>query len=270
MSQRRQSWYRRLFFAGIATLLPTILTISVLAICYDFLQQRIAAPLTQQLERALKTDFARQWYWEWLLHTPSWQLDEVKDSSERPQELARMPDLPFTEMVDAHVPNWLGFLCALVLVLSVGFVIKGYLGRQLLRALEATLLRVPIIRVIYPYAKQLTDFFFEDKKKIAYDRAVAVEYPRAGIYSLGFITNDGLREVSAAAGAELVTVFMPSSPTPMTGYTILVPKRDVIHLTLNVDEALRFLITGGVIMPPSQAPAKALAPQRDGSGGSAP
>jgi len=255
MSEKRPGRYRQAFFAGLATLLPTVLTLFILTFCYNFLDQKVAQPITGALEDALKTGTAKEYYWRGLWNLQEEQLDDTVDAS--------FPDdRPFEERVEDHVPNWIGFVIGLVLVFGVGFLFRGYIGRQTIRLLESWMLRIPLIKVIYPYAKQVTEFFFREKKALTYQSCVAVEYPRLGIYQLGFITSEGFREVSDLAGGDVVTVFMPSSPTPFTGYTILVPRKSVTPLSLSVDEALRFVISGGVILPPSQMPPLALKTRR--------
>ena len=91
---------------------------------------------------------------------------------------------------------------------------------------------------------------------------MAIQYPRKGIYSIGFVTSEGLKDVTNETGVEMVSIFIPSSPTPITGYTILVPREEVLHLNMTADEALRFTISAGVILPPSQLPPLALKTRR--------
>ena len=249
--KKRPGSYKRAFFAGLATLLPTILTIYIILFCYNFLEERIARPINSGVTSLLQSEFAREWYWQGLLRLQDFQVDEVANNAPEPA-LKNLYDPPFTQRIAEHVPWWFGFILAVGLVLFVGFLFRGYIGRQLVRGVERLILRVPLIKVIYPYAKQVTEFFFQEKKQISYESAVAVEYPRPGIYSLGFVTNDGMQDVSAHTGDEMVSIFIPSSPTPVTGYTIQIRKSEVIHLSLTVDEALRFTISGGVILPPSQ------------------
>jgi uncharacterized membrane protein len=255
MAKKRPGRYRQAFFAGLATLLPTLLTILVISLCYNVLDQKIARPITGAIKNALRTETAKQYYWKSVRNLQDFQLDE-KIAEELPDTVS------FSKRVDAHVPNWIGFVIALALVFAVGFLFRGYLGRQTVRLLESWVLRIPLIRTIYPYAKQVTEFFFREKTAIQYQRCVAFEYPRKGIYSIGFITSEGFRQVCEASGVEIVTIFVPSSPTPITGYTILVPKDSVIHLDLSVDEALPFIISGGVILPPSQTSPLALKTRR--------
>ena len=85
-----------------------------------------------------------------------------------------------------------------------------------------------------------------------FSRVVAVEYPRKGIWSLGLVTGPGMRTVHEQLGGDLLTVFIPSSPTPVTGYTITVRRNEVIDLPMSIDDAFRFTISGGVIMPINQ------------------
>jgi uncharacterized membrane protein len=105
---------------------------------------------------------------------------------------------------------------------------------------------------VYPYIKQLVDFLISDSDKPKFSRVVAVEYPRKGIWSVGFMTGDSLRTIEAKL-PDSVTIFIPSSPTPFTGYTITVAKCDTIALPITVEEAIRFAVSGGVLVPDHQA-----------------
>ena len=258
MAKKAPGRYRKAFFAGLATLLPTVLTIFIITFCYNFLDQKIAQPITNAAERGLKTEWAKEYYWQGIWRLAPEQLNDK--TGELPGE--GTDAIPFKTRVEEHIPNWVGFVIALVLVFTVGFIFKGYIGRQAIRLLESWILRVPLIKVIYPYAKQVTEFFFKEKKQLQYESCVAIEYPRKGIFSVGFVTSEGFRQISELAGAEVVAIFIPSSPTPVTGYTILVPKHSVTPLDMTVDEALRFTISGGVILPPKQVPPLALKTRR--------
>ncbi|HIG04318.1 MAG TPA: DUF502 domain-containing protein [Planctomycetes bacterium] len=241
----------RAFLTGLATLLPTVLTILILTIAYNFLDEKIAGPLNNLIHKGLSSQLAKDHFWGGVLNYPEWQLDEEIDGSGAPE---RADDLPFSQFVEEIAPQWLGFLLALLLVFAVGIIFRGYLGRQLLKLIESFIRQVPLIKIIYPYAKQVTEFFFEEKNQIEYETAVAVEYPRKGIWSLGFVTSSGFKTVSEFTGEEMVSIFIPSSPTPITGYTILVSRESIIQLDLSVEEVLRFTISGGVILPPNQLP----------------
>ena len=241
----------RAFLSGLGTLLPTILTILILVIAYNFINEKIATPLTTMMRTGLSSELVKEKFWQGMVGLPAWQLDEVVDDTNFPE---RTDDTLFSERVATLTPAWLGFVMAIFLVLAVGIIFRGVLGRQLLKIIEAMIQQIPLIKVIYPYAKQVTQFFFEEKNKIEYETAVAVEYPRKGLWSLGFVTSSGFRDIVKVAGQDVVAIFIPSSPPPITGYTILVPRVDIIPLDLSVEEVLRFTISGGVILPPNQVP----------------
>ena len=247
--------FTRAFLTGLATLLPTVLTIIIITIAYNFLDEKIAQPITQMIRKGFSSQIAQEYFWKGALNLQDWQLDEEIDSSGLPE---RANDVPLSIRVEEISPTWIGFVLAIVLVLAVGIIFRGVLGRQLLRLIEGLIRRIPFIKVIYPYAKQVTEFFFEEKNKIEYDTAVAVEYPRKGIWSLGFVTSGGFSSIQNLTKTPMVAIFIPSSPTPITGYTIMIPQDETIPLDLSVDEVLRFTISGGVIVPPGEIPKTAI------------
>jgi uncharacterized membrane protein len=156
--------------------------------------------------------------------------------------------------------NWTVFLgdaiavlALLVIVWFTGFMLATYVGRTVFRALDRSYRRVPLIRVIYPAVKQVTDFFLA-RRSVRFSRVVAVEYPRRGMYSMGFVTGEGLSKVVSPNGEKLMTVFIPSSPAPLTGYTIFVRRDETITLDLTVDEAIKLVISAGVVMPDRELP----------------
>ena len=139
------------------------------------------------------------------------------------------------------------------LVLGVGLVVHNVFGRHLLEIAEQGLLRLPGMRHIYPGLRQLTDFLVSQKRPAEFQRVVAVPYPHPGVYAIGFVTGEGLPEVDAATGHRMLTVFIPSSPIPFTGWISLVPQDQTIPLAMTVEEALRTFVSAGVSRP-SQAP----------------
>ena len=96
----------------------------------------------------------------------------------------------------------------------------------------------------------MTDFLFSDQK-LSFSRVVAVQYPRKGVWSVGMVTGSGLRRISENPGTEMLTVFMPTSPTPFTGFIIVVPREETIDLDMPIEQAVRFFISGGVLSPDS-------------------
>ena len=144
-----------------------------------------------------------------------------------------------------------GFILAIILVYFVGRLLASYFGRKLWQLFEGTVQQVPGFKQVYPYVKQVTDYLFGEKK-LKFSRVVAVPYPRHGLYSLGFVTGQGWRSIREATGQDMVQVFIPSSPTPVTGYVAFVRREEIIELPITVDQALRFSISGGVIVPPKE------------------
>ncbi|MHC4424878.1 MAG: DUF502 domain-containing protein [Planctomycetota bacterium] len=143
-----------------------------------------------------------------------------------------------------------GFLIALAAVCVVGALLASVVGRTLWRMTEKSIMNTPLLRRVYPYVKQMTDFLLtqEEQKKL-FRRVVAVEYPRRGIWSVGFVTGSGLEEVVRSVRKEFLTVIIPTSPTPFTGFVITVLKKQTIDLDMTIEEALRFIVSGGVITP---------------------
>jgi len=150
----------------------------------------------------------------------------------------------------------LGFLIAIILVYFMGFFLASFLGRTSWRAAERLLYRIPLIRAIYPNVKQVTDFLLTERT-VEFSGVVAVQYPRKGVWSVGLSTGGPMKQVQDRVTDDLVTVFIPSSPTPVTGYVIQVPREDVIELNMTIDEGLRFTISGGVIKPEAALPGTA-------------
>ncbi|MDA9859413.1 DUF502 domain-containing protein [Rubripirellula sp.] len=125
------------------------------------------------------------------------------------------------------------------------------LGRWVVHSFDQAVLRIPVINKVYGGVKQVTDFAFSERE-IQFNRVVAVQYPREGIWSLGFVTGNSMAEIAEATGEPMLSVLMPTSPMPMTGFTVTVKRSEAIDLDLTVDEALQFVISCGVVVPPQQ------------------
>jgi len=152
-----------------------------------------------------------------------------------------------------------GFLIAVVAVCIVGVLLASVVGKTLWRMVERFIMNTPFLRQVYPYVKQITDFVLkQEEKKKMFSRVVAVEYPRKGIWSMGMVTGSGLKKVVDSVEKEFLTVLIPTSPTPFTGFVIMVPKEQTIDLDMTIEEALRFAVSGGVITPGSGQAATAL------------
>jgi uncharacterized membrane protein len=143
-------------------------------------------------------------------------------------------------------------VATIVLLYFLGGLFTARLGAWFVHKFEHNFLgRLPIISNVYSSVKQVTDFFFTERT-VEYNSIVAVEYPRRGIWSIGFVTSEGFLEVTAAIGEPMVAVLMPTSPMPMTGFTITVPRSQVVDLDITVDQAFQFCLSCGVLVPPQQ------------------
>jgi len=167
-------------------------------------------------------------------------------------------------------PRWwtsiLGVLSAIVLVYIVGLFVGNLIGRSLYRLAENAIFKIPLIRAIYPSVKQIVDFVLSDKKsQFTESRVVAVEPHANGIWSIGLVTGRGVRALGSPEGKEMVTVFIPSSPTAFSGYVLVVPREVVYDLPITVEQAMRLLVSGGVIDPVVATSATDLRKQAGGS-----
>jgi uncharacterized membrane protein len=135
----------------------------------------------------------------------------------------------------------------LLLYLLGRFLAYG-VGRMVYNAMEATITQLPIVRAVYTSVKQVTDFIFSERE-MEFTRVVAIEYPRRGIWSLGFVTGEGMRSIASAAQEPILTVLVPTSPMPATGFTIALRKSETVDLDLTVDQAFQFIVSCGVVVP---------------------
>lgn len=130
------------------------------------------------------------------------------------------------------------------------FVAAG-LGRYMWDVFERIVQRVPLVRNVYTSVRQVTDFMF-NQRDLEYTRVVAVEYPRKGTWSLGFVTGESLLDIREAAAEPILAVLIPTSPMPVTGFTVTVLKSETVDLRLTVDQALEYIVSCGVVVPPHQ------------------
>jgi len=253
----------RPFLRGLAVLLPSVLTLWLLVKAYQFIDSAIAEPINAGI-RATIIQFPKHFpdLAQSVSMSPDPKILEDAAAAQHilPSDTVAMQDLSSTLFADAVNTWWaahpwmnlLGLLVAAIVVYICGRLVGGFIGRSIYRRIERLMVAVPIIRKVYPYIKQLVDFLFSESDTQKFSRVVAVEYPRKGIWSVGFMTGDPLHAIEAKV-PDSITVFIPSSPTPFTGYTITVQKKDTIDLPLTVEEAIRFAVSGGVLIPEHQA-----------------
>ena len=146
-----------------------------------------------------------------------------------------------------YIPG-LGLILFLIIIFVVGFLTTHLLGRRLYSILDKALRRFPLVRHVYPSIRQIVEFLFATQHKTL-KKVVLVEYPRRGIWSIGFITNEGFQEARDKTRQNLLNVFIPSSPGPLTGFFILIPHQGVIFLDITIEEAIKLVVSGGLLNP---------------------
>lgn len=135
-----------------------------------------------------------------------------------------------------------------VITVLTGLIVTNFFGRKLVKLWESILGRIPVVRSIYQGAKQIAETVFSSTGK-SFRKVLLIEYPRKGLYTLAFQTGDSAGEVQAKTGEPVTTVFIPTTPNPTSGFIILVPTKDVVELDMNVDEALKMVISLGMVEP---------------------
>ena len=147
----------------------------------------------------------------------------------------------------------LGLLILVVTLILVGAATAGFIGRLWARLSEQILGRMPVIRNIYGAVKQILETVLAQQSK-AFREAVLVEYPRRGIWAIAFITGRTEGEVQNITEEECINIFLPTTPNPTSGFLLFVPKKDLVHLDMNVEEAIKMVISGGIVTPPDRRP----------------
>lgn len=145
-----------------------------------------------------------------------------------------------------------GVIFFLLFTIVIGWVAKGWVGRSLLRMGESMVARMPVVRSIYHGAKQIAETVFAQQEQ-SFDRACLIEYPRKGLWAIGFISTSAKGEVARRVGEqELTSVFLPTTPNPTSGFLLFVPQDQIIYLDMTVEEAAKLVISAGLVVPPDQ------------------
>lgn len=151
------------------------------------------------------------------------------------------------EVLGFGIPG-LGFLLTIIVLLVTGVLAANIVGRSMVGWGESMLERIPIVRSIYSATKNFAEMVFSDSSQ-SFKNVLLIEYPRKGLYSLAFQTSNQLGEVQGRTGEDVICTFVPTTPNPTSGFIIIVPKKDVIVLDMDVDEALKMIISLGVVVP---------------------
>lgn len=231
---------------------------------------RITPELKSRLERRLRNEGAEQIKTDWIyserddVYVPFGSRAVPYADFKEVASNVPVSDMPATSIgvyMDLVTTRYfrsvfhlsaVAVIVTVVLLYFIGRIMTVQIGQWLVGNFEKRILaRLPVISNVYSSVKQVTDFLFTERT-VAYNQVVAVEYPRKGVWSLGFVTGSGMKEVLDANGEPLLALLMPTSPMPMTGFTIMVPQKDCIELDLTIDQAFQFCLSCGVLVPPQQ------------------
>ena len=177
----------------------------------------------------------------WVLHLLVTSMD---------QTLLLLPERYQTEnLFGVHIPG-MGVLLSLLILLATGLVTANFVGQRLLLFSEALLGRIPVVKSIYNSVKQVSDTLFSSNGH-AFRQALLVQYPREGSWTIAFLTGRPGGDVINHLQGDHVSVYVPTTPNPTSGFFLMMPQKDVIVLDMSVDEALKYIISMGVVAPSS-------------------
>ena len=223
--------FRRFFVRGLAAVMPTLITLWLLVKVWEFLWEALGRHIIW-LIRSLWYQLGGKWF---IPAEPAGYIYRV------------LPSESFTVQL-------FGVILAILLVYIVGVFVGNFIGRTFWRLGELAVMRIPLVRAIYPAVKQVTDFLLSERTgQFEGSRVVAVQHRAQEVWTIGLVTGPGLRSLSQSTGDEMVTVFVPSSPTAFSGYVVVVPRQGLIELPMTVEEAMRLLVSGGVLGPSQMA-----------------
>ncbi len=215
-------------------------------------QKRLARRRRSGVSRNLRTNFLAgilitapigiTFYLTWLIIT--WIDGRVTPMI--PEHYNPETYLPF------GIPG-LGLLIAIVVLTFIGALTKGFLGRWLLGASERILARMPVVRSVYAAVKQIFETILKQQSN-AFRQVVLFEYPRRGCWAIGFLTGRTEGEVQSITEDEVLNVFLPTTPNPTSGYLLFIPKKELVFLSMSVEEGIKMVVSGGIVTPPDRRP----------------
>jgi uncharacterized membrane protein len=216
--------------SGMAALLPTLITLWLLVWAWNFLWDSLGRHII----------FGIKWAW----------FSMAESGVVRAEPAGYIARYWSDDRLQTRV---VGVILAVLLVYIIGVFVGNIIGRTFYRIAERAVMRIPLVRAVYPAVKQVTDFLLAKRRdQFVSSHVVACQPHEQGIWSIGLVTGAGLKPLNDATGEDMVTVFIPSTPTAFSGYVLVVPRRNVVELPMTVEEAMRLLISGGVIVPDLQ------------------
>jgi uncharacterized membrane protein len=258
MTESFTSDFKRFFTRGLAILLPTAVTLWLLWQAFGFIYNNVAQPINRTtrfaviwvVPKVMDEDKLPEWFQvtdERVLETRTSREIRTTISDESVRWDLRREYLAKFWREHSYL-NLTGLFIAIMLIYLAGVLLGNIMGKSVYARIERLITRIPGFKQVYPHVKQVVDMIMGDNK-LAFSKVVIVEYPSAGIWTVGFLTGNSIREIDGPAGGTVVSVFIPTSPTPFTGFTINLPKDKVIEISMSIEEALRFVITAGVLAP---------------------
>ena len=152
-----------------------------------------------------------------------------------------------------YIPG-IGAIATLLVVFLTGLVTANIIGQRLVRFWEGVLSRIPVVKSVYYSVKQVSDTLFSSSGE-AFRKALLVQYPREGTWTIAFQTGQPGGDVASHLQGEYVSIYVPTTPNPTSGFFLMLPRKDVVELDMSVDEALKYIISMGVVSPPMRNPA---------------
>lgn len=152
------------------------------------------------------------------------------------------------DFVPYAVPG-LGLLLLLLVLLFIGMLTTGYIGKFFVRLWERTIRKMPVVSSIYSLLKQIFETFLSQKSR-SFNEVVLVEYPRKGLWSIAFVSNSNTGgEIAEKSGQKILSIFVPTTPNPTSGFLIFVPESDVVKLDMSVEDGIKYVISCGIVTP---------------------
>ena len=155
--------------------------------------------------------------------------------------------LDFTKKLPHQIPG-LGLIISIIAITFIGALTPGFIGRTLLKTGERVLDKMPVVRSIYGAIKQIMETVMSTNSE-SFREVVLVEYPRKGIWVIGFVTGETKGEVQTLNKEKLINVFIPTTPNPTSGFLLFLPKKDLIYMEMKVEDAVKMVISGGIVTP---------------------
>jgi uncharacterized membrane protein len=150
-------------------------------------------------------------------------------------------------LLGMHLPG-LGSVLTLLIIFITGLATRNFIGNHVVKAWEALLVRIPVVNTIYSSVKQVSDTLFSSSGN-AFRKAVLIEYPRAGCWTIAFLTGVPGGDVKNHLQGDFISVYVPTTPNPTSGFFLMLPRAEAIELDMNVDEALKYIVSMGVVSP---------------------